>query len=271
MLNIYKHKKKPFLKQILFIGLIAFGLNGCSLNLPKKHKPSAIQLIQEINLQTLKKNAQYALNNKKATQAIEFLESIRTIYPYTDEAEWAIINLVQIYHQQNKNIELIMAANQFLLQNPSHPQKQKIAFYYAQAYFNKMGKKSRDQASIIEAVEVLEWFLEEFEHHDCIYCPQIKKKLAIANGRLVFRELEIGNFYEKKRNFIAALKRYLHANEISSNNIYTSEILYRIYYCYTNIGLYKDAEIYYQKLHNEHQQSSWFKLAHNLQSQIHNK
>jgi outer membrane protein assembly factor BamD (BamD/ComL family) len=91
-------------------------------------------------------------------------------------------------------------------------------------------------------------------------------KLDTANGKLIFREIEIGNFYEKKWNFIAALKRYLNANEVSKKNIYTSEILYRIFYCYVNLGLHSDANIYYQILQNEYRGSDFANLAKELKA-----
>jgi outer membrane protein assembly factor BamD len=234
--------------------------------MPKKVKQSSIEFLNDVNQESMIKQASFFLASGKPSSAIEILESIRAIYPFTDASEWAMMNLLKIYNSEKKFLELILVADQFLDQiDANHKDAEYISFLYANAHFQKMGDKARNIEEIRDASEILEWFLEEFGNNSK-YGKDIGKKLEITNGRLIFRELEIGYFYEKKGNFIAALKRYLDAYKFKGKNQYESEILYRIYYCYLNIGLQSDAMIFYEKLMQYPKNDKFVKLAMNIEA-----
>ncbi len=226
--------------------------------MPKKASNSSIELLKNLDQESMVSKADFYLKKNKINNAKEILESIRILYPYTESSEWAIIHLVNIYKKQKKYDELINVSSQFIDQSSNQNKDlEYISFVYCDAFFNKMIKMHTDADNIQKTINVLELFLDDFTSKSKYY-NDIYKKLEIAKGRLVFHELEIGTFYEKKSNFLAALKRYLNAYNISSKNIYSDEILYRIYFSYKNIGLDKESEKYFNELINNFPESNKF-------------
>jgi outer membrane assembly lipoprotein YfiO len=260
LFEIFKKFMRSTKAFYIFVFFILF-FSGCEFHMPKKVKHSSIEFLNDINQESMMKQANFFLKNGNSEAAKEILESIRAVHPFTKGSEWAMLNLLKIYKAEKRYIEIISVSDQFLDQTTAdHPKTEYVSFLYADAHFYKMGKKARNIEDIKDAIEILSWFLEEFGE-DSKFGKEIKKKLDVANGRLIFREIEIGNFYEKKSNFVAALKRYLNAYKISENNIYTSEILYRIYYCYLNLGLDEEAAIFYKKIIDRKGVDQFSKLA----------
>lgn len=263
-MQLFKIFKKFGKNLAIFFVFCVFFLTGCDFHMPKKTKHSSIEFLNDVNQSSMVKQANFFLKNGNFEAAKEILESIRAVYPFTEASEWAMLNLLKIYHAEKKYIDIISVSDQFLEQSSSgHPETEYVSFLYVDAHFYKMGKKARNLEDINDAIENLAWFLEEFGQNSK-FGKEAKKKLDIASGRLIFREIEIGNFYEKKSNFVAALKRYLNAYQVSEKNVYTSEILYRIYYCYLNLGLEEEAAIFYKKIIDRNVNDQFSKLAKTL-------
>lgn len=246
------------IKNLILLSIVLLTLTNCS---PKKNK-TACSLPNQYSQQSLYNNAMVNYNQGKYKSAASNFEFIKTTYPYTEIARQSLEKLFYIYALQKKHEQAVLIAEELMTMFPHCENMEDLRYYHAIAHYNQTTKQIRDQNAIIECAEVLEVFLEDYRNSP--HYTEIEKKLAIINGKLVYHELEIGNFYEKKRNFIAALKRYLGALEISEINIYTSEILYRVYFCYYTLGLDNEAEIYYQKLAHSYPDNIWFQHAQKI-------
>lgn len=251
------------IKHLILLSIILLSLNNCA---HKKNKNIPSQPVQynQNSQQNLYNKAMYYYNKGNYKQAASNFEFIKSTYPYTDLAKKSLEKLFFIYNKQKKYEQAVLIGEELITMFPYCENMEELRYYHAIAHYYQTNKQIRDQNSILQSIDVLESFLEDYPNSK--YRSKIEKKLAIINGQLVYHELEIGNFYEKKRNFIAALKRYLAAMELSENNIYTPEILYRIYLCYYNLGLDNEAEIYYQKLAINYSDNMWFQYAQKLKS-----
>ena len=258
---------KSILSFAVLIFLIFPFTVGCQLKMPQKRKPlSFVSQSQNIDLKILNATANYYMGKGDQKNASNIFESIRSIYPFTTAAENASYQLMSIYINigAKKSSELILVTEDYLSSYPKGNHREMASYLRTEGYELKMGK-ARDRKSIEESIIVCEDYIEEFGRSGK-HSHEIEEKLSKLSGKLAFREIEIGNFYEKKQNYTSALVRYLDALKINEKNIHTAEILYRIYFCYKSIGLVQDAEIYYKRLKNEYSNTKWFEYALQIKS-----
>ncbi len=199
------------------------------------------------------------LERKHYKQAIINFESVKSIYPYSSIAEDSLIKLVDIHEIKKEYDDAITAIEELISVYGINQNVEELRYRHAILNYKNLQKQLRDQKLIIKTAQILEVFEEEFPNSQ--HMEDIKEKITIINGRLVYRELEIGYFYEIQRNYIASLKRYLIANHFSKNNKYRAEILYRIYYCYWMMGLDSEGMKYRNELEEKFKDTKWYKSA----------
>ena len=196
------------------------------------------------------------LKNKSYKQAILNFESVKSIYPYSSFAENSLLRLIEIYEIKKKYDDAIIAIEELITIYGLNQNIEELRYKHAILNYKNLQKQLRDQKFIMKTAEIFEAFAEEYPHSK--YINDIKEKISIINGRLVYREMEIGYFYEIQRNYISSLKRYLIAYHFSKNNKYRAEILYRIYYCYWMIDLKSEGEKYLKELEANFKETKWY-------------
>lgn len=248
---IAKRKNNYLLLWLIFI----FSLSGCASQKMRNLKIEE----QNINADVIYQEAVNCYQNKNYKIAKQKFESIKSIYPYSSLAESSIEKLIKINEEDGKYDEAILNIEELLTNYQTNIDIEEFRYKHTALHYLKLQKQLRDQSLMDKTSVIMSAFLEDFPSSKHI--DEIKEKLSIVNGRLVYREMEIGYFYEVQRNFLASLKRYLIAYHFSKNNSYRDEILYRIVYCYWMIGLKSEGQKYYDELIVEFPKSELSKLV----------
>jgi outer membrane protein assembly factor BamD len=241
--------------KIIFNILLLFFLVSCD----KKHLPRINATNISIKAQEIYQTGVENFQNKQYKNAILNFESVKSIYPYSLFAENSILKLIEIYEIKKKYDDAIIAIEELITIYRLNQNIEELRYKHAILNYKNLQKQLRDQKFIVKTANIFEVFSEEYPHSKHI--DEIKEKISIINGRLVYREMEIGYFYEIQRNFIASLKRYLIAYSFSKNNKYRAEILYRIYYCYWMVGLEDEGKKYFQELEVNFKETRWYENA----------
>jgi outer membrane protein assembly factor BamD len=251
---ITENKNNYFLSCLLII----FFLTGCATQKTKNLKEGS----SNINAEAIYQEAANHYQSKNYKIAKQKFESVKSIYPYSSLAESSIEKLIKINEEDGKYDEAILNIEELLTNYGANIDIEEFRYKHSIVYYLKLQKQLRDQSLMDKTSVIMSAFLEDFPNSKHI--DEIKEKLSIVNGRLVYREMEIGYFYEIQRNFLASLKRYLIAYHFSKNNSYRDEILYRISYCYWMIGLKEEGQKYYDELELEFPKSELLKLARKI-------
>ena len=230
-------------------------LSGCSTLTNKSSKEENTSIKPQDIYQ--KGNEYYSAKNYK--KSIETFESVKSIYPYSLLAKESLEKLIEIDEIRDKYDDAILNTEELMSYYGEDVDLEKFRYKHAALHYTKLQKQLRDQSLIRKTGEILSEFINDFPNSQHI--KEIKSKLSVVNGRLVYREMEIGYFYEIQRNFLTALKRYLIAYHFSKNNHYRDEILYRIYYCYSMVGLKNEGIKYFNELKHEFPSSKWYHEA----------
>ncbi len=195
------------------------------------------------------------LKTQKFGEAIEKFTELEIQYPYSD---WSARGqmLTGFAHYSSKEYdEAILALAKFVELNPDHPLVPYAIFLKAYSYYERIPDIELDQEFSSKA---LENFLELTNRYPkSKYTKKSFQIIKILRNHLASKELLVGKFYQSRRNYLAAIKRYKFVLKEYKRSLHTPESLYRLIESYTSLGLVKQAGYLYKILAYNFPKSSW--------------
>ena len=204
------------------------------------------------------KNIKYNSYDK----SIVYFERINQEYPYSPFASKAQIMEAYAYYRTAKFEYSIAALDDYTSLYPGEKNIEYAYYLKALCYYDQIVNIKLDQLGTEKAKEALTEVINRFPESD--YARDSKYKLNLVLDHLAGKEMEVGRFYLKKRDMIAAINRF---KEVVGNYQTTSQIeeaLYRLVESYHIIGVEEEAKRYAAVLGSNYPEGKWFKYAYKL-------
>jgi outer membrane protein assembly factor BamD len=130
------------------------------------------------------------------------------------------------------------------------------------SYYYQISDSKHDQEKTEQAKEAIHQTITKFP--DSKYSKELKYKMDLVLEHLAAKEMEVGRFYQKKQEIIAAINRFSNVVKDYQTTIHIEEALARLVECYLSLGLVDDAKSYAAILGHNYLASSWYKYAFEL-------
>lgn len=146
-----------------------------------------------------------------------------------------------------------------------HPRHIDIAYAYylkSLASYVQITEVKLDQSRTEHALASLNEVIARFPKSK--YAIDAELKIDLVKDHLAGKEMFVGHYYLKKRNPIAAIKRFQSVIEKYNTSSHTPEALYRLIESNLMLGLVSEAEKYGEVLSYNYQGSIWFDQGRNL-------
>jgi outer membrane protein assembly factor BamD len=146
-----------------------------------------------------------------------------------------------------------------------HPRHEDIAYaYYLKALssYTQISSVKLDQSRTKQARDGLEEVINRFPGSK--YAIDAALKLDLANDHLAGKEMMVGRYYLKKKNPIAAIRRFQIVVEEYDTTSHIQEALYRLVESNMMMGLTDEAQKYAEVLKYNYPDSSWYKHTSHL-------
>ena len=172
-------------------------------------------------------------------QAAEKFLEVERQHPYSIWATKAQLMSAYAYYSETKYEDAILATDRFI---QLHPGNRDIAYaYYLKAisYYEQIVDVGRDQRTTELALGALEEVVRRFP--DSKYARDAKLKLDLTYDHLAGKEMEIGRFYLKRENYLAAINRFRNVVEKYQTTTHVPEALHRIIEAYSALGIKPEA------------------------------
>ena len=132
----------------------------------------------------------------------------------------------------------------------------------ALTYYDQIADIGKDQGATIEALQALRVVIEQYPNSD--YAKPAKLKFDLAFDQLAAKEMEIGRYYLKSKNYAAAINRFRTVVEKFQTTAHTAEALHRLVEAYLSLGLAQEAKTSAAILGHNYPDSSWYKDSYAL-------
>lgn len=187
---------------------------------------------------------------------------IERLYPYSEFAERALIMQAFAYHRDEDYPSSRAAADRYLTFYPRQDDAAYAAYLRALSYYDQIDDVGRDQGLTLEALEALRDVIEGYP--DSEYARTSAQKFDLAFDHLAAKEMEVGRFYLKRGNYLAAANRFRRVVEDFQTTTHTAEALHRLVECYLSLGLVDEAQTAGAILGYNYQASDWYAASYAL-------
>jgi outer membrane protein assembly factor BamD len=183
-------------------------------------------------------------------------------HPYSVWATKAQLMSAFALYQGGKYDDSVIAADRFISLHPGH---RDVAYaYYLKAldYYIQIPDVERDQKVTKQALDSLGEVVRRFP--DSRYARDARFKMDLARDHLAGREMQIGRWYERRGEYLAAINRFKVVVDQYQTTTHVPEALQRLTECYLSLGLTDEAARTTAVLGYNYPGNKWYGYAYTL-------
>lgn len=207
-------------------------------------------------------DADTLMNKGKFEEAARKFEDLDRSHPYSPEARRSIVLAAYAYYKAGKAPEAIASAERYTVMHPGTKDAPLAHHIIASAYFDDINTSNRDQTATRKALDQLKVLKQRYP--DSTYAQQADNRIRICEDTLAASEMEVGRYYMKEKNFVAAINRFKVIVSDYQTTAHVEEALMRLAECYMALGVANEAQTAVAVLGHNFPQSRWYKDAYAL-------
>ena len=196
------------------------------------------------------------------SEAARKFEELDRDHPYAPEARRAMVMAAYAYYKGGKYPEAIAAARRYTTLHPGTKEAALAHHIIASANFDEIKTPNRDQTATRKALAELKLLRDRYP--DSPYTRQAENRIKIAEDILAASEMEVGRFYLKKNNHLAAINRFKVVVSEYQTTLHVEEALYRITESNMALGVVPEAQAAAAVLGHNYPDSQWYKDSYAL-------
>jgi outer membrane protein assembly factor BamD len=166
--------------------------------------------------------------------AAKLFDEVERQHPYSVWARRAQIMSAFNYYLAQKYTDAISSAQRFLTIHPGNVEAPYAHYLVAMSYYQQIADVTRDQATTQQASDSFGELIRRYP--DSRYASDARLKLDLINDHLAGKEMEVGRFYERSGNWLAASLRFREVVDKYQTTSHTPEALERLVESYLALG-----------------------------------
>ncbi|MFZ3581102.1 outer membrane protein assembly factor BamD [Loktanella sp. DJP18] len=165
---------------------------------------------------------------------------IERLYPYSEWGQRALIMQAYAYHKDRDYPNSRAAAQRYIDFYPDTDDTAYAQYLLALSYYDQIDDVGRDQGLTFQALQSLRTVIEQYPESP--YAGASVLKFDLAFDHLAAKEMEVGRYYLKRKNYAAAVNRFRVVVEQFQTTKQTPEALHRLVESYLSLGLTDEAQ-----------------------------
>ena len=212
-------------------------------------------------------NTLYALAKKSADQgqyadAAKLFDEVERQHPYSVWARRAQLMSAFSYYMAQQYTDAISSSQRFLQIHPGNADAPYANYLVAMSYYNQIADVTRDQKITAQANDAFGELIRRYPGSR--YAVDARLKLDLINDHLAGKEMEVGRYYQRSGNWLAASTRFRAVVDKYQTTSHTPEALERLVECYLALGVPGEAEKAAAVLGRNYNGTTWYKHSYEL-------
>ena len=149
-----------------------------------------------------------------------------------------------------------------------HPGNEDVAYaYYLKAvcYYEQISDVGRDQEMTSDAAKALGDVVRRFPTTE--YARDARLKIDMTQDHLAGKEMDVGRYYQRQHNYIAAINRFRSVIEKYQTTSHVPEALHRLTETYIAMGIDHEAQVSASVLGYNYPGERWYQESYKLLQQ----
>ena len=244
----------------------AAALLACAVILPaagcagKKTGADTAYVARDVN--TLYSLAKDRMDEGRYDLAAKLFDEVERQHPYSVWARRAQLMSAFSYYLDSKYSDAVSSAQRFLTIHPGNSQAPYAHYLIAMSYYQQIEDVSRDQRISEQASAAFGELIRRYPQSR--YAVDARLKLDVINDHLAGKEMEVGRYYQRAGNWLAATLRFRNVVDKYQTSSHTPEALERLVECYLALGIPDEAHKAAAVLGRNYPGSKWYKRSYEL-------
>lgn len=205
----------------------------------------------------------YLLNNKQDFKgAAKKFDEVDRQHPYSEWARKSLLMSAYAHYEAKDYEDCINAAKRYVTLHPASPDAAYAQYLVGSSYYDQILDVSRDQQRSERAIMALDEVVRKYPNTE--YAASAKKKIEMARDQIAGKEMDIGRFYMKKRDFTGAINRFKVVVTQYQTTRHVEEALMRLTEAYLSLGIVPEAQTAAAVLGHNFPDSPWYKDAYGM-------
>ena len=211
---------------------------------------------------TLYTAAKDRLDRRQYKEAAALFDEVERQHPYSIWARRAQVMGAFSYYLDRNYTQAIQSAQRFLSVHPGNRDAPYAYYLIALSYYEQISDVTRDQKITQQALDSLGELSRRYPNTR--YAADARLKMDLVRDHLAGKEMEIGRFYERRGQWLAASMRFRSVVEQYQTTSHTPEALMRLVETYLSLGLRDEAKRSAAVLGANYPGTDWYERAYKL-------
>src|SRR5215510_13994876 len=241
---------------VLMLSAAALLMAGCA----RDENQAAVYI--ERPIEQIYNDAWAQVNRENWLEAGRQFDEVERQHPYSIWARRAILMSAYCYYAGNRYTEAIDASNRFIQLHPGNRDVPYAYYLKAVSLYEQINDVERDQGKTEEALTALQDLIQRFPNTE--YARDARLKVDLTRDHLAGKEMEVGRFYLRQGEYLAAINRFHTVVDKYQTTTHTAEALERLTEAYLALGVVKEAQTSAAVLGYNYPGSRWYMDAYAL-------
>ena len=237
--------------------VLALPLAGCA---GSKSKADTAYVARDVN--TLYTAAKQKLDRGNYKLAAAIFDEVERQHPYSPWARRAQLMSAFSYYAARDYTQSIASAQRFLTIHPGNKDAPYAYYLIALDYYEQMTDVTRDQKITQQALAALGELMRRYP--DTRYAADARLKVDLVNDHLAGKEMEVGRFYQRRSQWLAAAIRFRSVVDQYQTTSHAPEALMRLTESYLAMGVPEEAKKSAAVLGANYPGTKWYERAYKL-------
>ena len=239
---------------LLLACAIAVPLAGCATG---RGKGDTAYVARDVN--TLYAAAKRTMDSGDHERAAKLFDEVERQHPYSIWARRAQLMSAFNYYLARKYPDAVSSAQRFVTIHPGNADAPYAHYLISMSYYQQIEDVTRDQAITAQASQAFGELIRRYP--ESRYASDARIKLDLINDHLAGKEMEIGRFYQRSGNWLAASLRFREVVDKYQTTSHTPEALERLVESYLALGVPDEARKTAAVLGRNYPNSYWYRQS----------
>jgi len=199
-------------------------------------------------------------------EAVKDFEEVERQHPASQWAVNAQIMSAYSSYEAEDYDAAIGTLDRFVKLYPNNDSTPYAYYLTALCYYEQISDVGRDQKITEQALAALREIVRRFPDSD--YARDAKIKLDLTLDHLAGKEMQVGRYYLKRDDTLAAINRFRLVVENYQTTSHVPEALHRLVEAYLKLGITQEATKYAAVLGENYPSSLWYRDSYKLMTGI---
>jgi outer membrane protein assembly factor BamD len=242
---------------LVLIAAAALPLAGCAHKSAKSDLPYVAR-----DVGTLYSAAKLRLDQKQYKLAAALFDEVERQHPYSIWARRAQLMGAFSYYLGKDYPNAIQSSQRFLAVHPGNRDAPYAYYLIGLSYYEQIQDVTRDQKITQQALDALGELTRRYPNTK--YAADARLKIDLVRDHLAGKEMEVGRFYERRGQWLAATVRFRVVVDQYQTTTHAPEALLRLTESYLALGVPEEANKAAAVLGANYPGTDWYERAYKL-------